>query len=252
MKRRWLLYLSVILVSVVAGAWLMVPLERQGAEAAPAWRHIVLPGSLSESHAFLENRCESCHRPLRGPEPQACVLCHATNSTVLANPTTVFHAVIGECATCHQEHRGRAQRPINMRHAGLLGLAEPRMSAWISRIGLSWPLQGSVLDGSEAYALESLNCLSCHATQDRHRGVFGTACATCHQLTEWTLAEFRHPSPRSTDCGQCHVPPPMHYMGHVQMELMMRSGKARVEQCFLCHRTSSWNDLLGVGWIDMH
>ena len=68
---------------------------------------------------------------------------------LLANPTTVFHAVISECATCHQEHRGRAQRPINMRHAGLLGLAEPRMSAWISRIGLSWPLQGSVLDGSD-------------------------------------------------------------------------------------------------------
>lgn len=252
MKRRWLVYVCVILVSVVAGAWLMVPLESEGTTAASPWRHIVLPGSLSESHAFLEDRCESCHAPLRGPAPQACVGCHATNSMLLANPTTVFHYVIGECATCHQEHRGRAQRPINMRHAGLLELAEPSASDWTRRIGFRWPLLGTVLDGSEAHALKQLNCLSCHATQDRHRGTFGTACANCHTLTEWTLPEFRHPSPRSTDCGQCHVPPQTHFMGHVQMELMMRGGNARVEQCFLCHRTSSWNDLLGVGWIDMH
>lgn len=27
---------------------------------------------------------------------------------------------------------------------------------------------------------------------------------------------------------------------------------AKVNQCFLCHQTTSWNDIRGVGWYKHH
>jgi len=31
-----------------------------------------------------------------------------------------------------------------------------------------------------------------------------------------------------------------------------RQPQARVEQCFACHQTTSWNDIKGVGWYKHH
>ena len=255
MKIRSIFYAVISGLSIAAVAWLLVMLETGGSERSSIWRRLTMPGALSAAHAFLEQRCESCHVPSRGPVPETCVACHATNTPLLAMPTTVFHTVIGECAACHTEHRGRPVRPVVMRHAALLGLIEPATADGPRPQATIWPFFGTAFDNSEHRASAALNCLSCHSTQDRHRGAFGPSCAACHQLAQWTIPAFRHPSPRSTDCGQCHVPPPSHYMGHVTMMLrtMPSAGANRgVEQCFVCHRTSSWNDLLGAGWVDMH
>ena len=99
-----------------------------------------------------------------------------------------------------------------------------------------------------------LNCVSCHATKDRHQGMFGASCAQCHATTQWTVAQFRHPSTSSTECAQCHKPPPSHNMMHFSMMSapMARQPNAKVNQCFLCHQSTSWNDIKGVGWIKHH
>src|SRR5262249_24340418 len=52
-----------------------------------------------------------------------------------------------------------------------------------------------------------LRCETCHDTKDRHVGQFGKDCAACHGTATWTIATFRHPSPRSFDCAQCHQAP---------------------------------------------
>jgi hypothetical protein len=31
-----------------------------------------------------------------------------------------------------------------------------------------------------------------------------------------------------------------------------RQPEARMKQCFACHRTTSWNDVKGVGWYKHH
>ena len=99
-----------------------------------------------------------------------------------------------------------------------------------------------------------LNCATCHQTKDRHRGLFGTDCAQCHGTTKWTLPEFRHPSPASQSCAQCHQAPPSHYMMHFQMidQKICGQPNAKVNQCFLCHQTTSWNDIKGVGFYKHH
>jgi hypothetical protein len=100
----------------------------------------------------------------------------------------------------------------------------------------------------------AFNCVNCHATKDRHRGFFGEDCAQCHSPTGWAVAGFRHPSPLSTDCAQCHLAAPSHYMEHFHMisAMIARQEHARVNQCYLCHQTTSWNDIRGVGYYKHH
>jgi len=99
-----------------------------------------------------------------------------------------------------------------------------------------------------------LNCAVCHQTKDVHRGLFGTSCIQCHNTDKWTIAEFRHPLPTSTSCVQCHQAPPSHYMMHFKMISMpiARQERAAVNQCYLCHQTTSWNDIKGAGFYKHH
>lgn len=99
-----------------------------------------------------------------------------------------------------------------------------------------------------------LNCATCHQTKDRHQGMFRTDCAQCHATESWKIADFRHPSTRSTECAQCHKPPPSHNMMHFSMVSARVAGQygAKVNQCYLCHQTTSWNDIRDKGWYKHH
>jgi len=127
-----------------------------------------------------------------------------------------------------------------------------QLAAWIGRVGREHSASGG---GQKLSAAEStLDCVACHETKDRHRGLFGRGCAECHGTSGWAIAEFRHPSPKSTDCAECHLPPPSHLMEHfatVSKRVAMKPD-ARVEQCFLCHQTTTWNDIKEVGWYKHH
>lgn len=48
--------------------------------------------------------------------------------------------------------------------------------------------------------------------------------------------------------------PPSHYMMHFRMVSMpaARVAQAEVSPCFLCHQTTAWNDIKGVGFIKHH
>ena len=100
----------------------------------------------------------------------------------------------------------------------------------------------------------ALNCIGCHSNQDRHRQFFGIDCVQCHGTAAWKIPEFRHPPASSLDCAQCHQAPPSHYMMHFEMVSMKvaRREHAQVNQCYLCHQTTSWNDIRGVGWYKHH
>lgn len=224
--------------AAIAAAWIGIPVTiyRSGSAALPEFTRLVRPGPLSASHEFIADSCESCHAPHRGISAALCIACHADNAQLLARQPTAFHATIGECRGCHVEHLGRDRRPTAMQHDVLNTVA--------SR-------QAGQAGQRTAFALD---CASCHGTKDRHVGMFGRDCALCHEMTQWTIAAFRHPSPRSTDCAQCHQPPPSHYMGHFHMASRMVAGQMhmQVEQCFLCHQTTAWNDIKVVGWYKHH
>ena len=229
-----------------------------------SWQHTVLPGALSQPHAFLENNCAACHTANKGVEAKNCIVCHADNKTVLQRQPSAFHADIAACAACHLEHRGRLASTTKMDHAALARIgfkqlkSEPqpagvdveKIKRWLAETSAAPQPALAQLRPGEAL----LNCATCHQTKDRHRGLFGNDCAQCHGTTKWTLPEFRHPSSASLSCAQCHQAPPSHYMMHFKMISMSvaRMEKAEVNQCFLCHQTTSWNDIKGAGYYKHH
>jgi hypothetical protein len=241
------------------GAWLT---------RAATWQRLASPGPLSTAHAFLGDNCAACHTAVKGVEAANCVVCHANDEWLLQRQPTAFHADVGSCRECHPEHKAGVRPPTTMDHAamariGLRQLEEKSSPDGASDVGkqlATWVKRqekggGAPADNPHITPLEAaLDCAACHATKDRHFGLFGRDCARCHATALWTIPEFRHPSPQSTDCAQCHQAPPSHYMGHFHMVSRKVAGKhhAQVNQCYLCHQTTAWNDIKGVGWYKHH
>lgn len=243
---------------------------RAGVWSDGAWLSMASPGPLSEAHAFLTANCFACHAPIGASDAGNCIACHADNETLLQRQPTTFHAAVDRCVDCHVEHRGRGRRPTEMQHEALtatalrlLDAADDGTHAGIEElrrhvmqtsaerpVGLVGSSGPSVVTPEEGL----LRCASCHGNQDRHVGYFGGRCEECHSTASWTIVGFQHPSPRSRECEQCHRAAPSHYMEHFSMVSMRvaRRTEARVEQCYLCHQTTSWNDIVGVGRYKHH
>lgn len=241
---------------------------------AITWQKQASPGSLSSAHSSMEQNCGACHTAFQGPVDSKCIGCHANNQALLQRQPTAFHANIGNCAECHFEHQGVNARLITMDHNKLAELGFDLMAAaapdseqmkvraqlngWLRMHEGTLPTTGH----PRVTSLEAtLDCASCHGTKDRHHGLFGKGCVSCHATTQWTIEDFQHPSPRSTDCAQCHQAPPSHYMMHFEMVSRKIAAQGQgneccdgvqVNQCFRCHQTTSWNDIRGVGYYKHH
>ncbi len=257
MKITTALYAALAMVGTMAAILVPLTLYRSGSPALPAWRAAVMPGPLSAAHAFLGAQCESCHTPDKGVVAATCLTCHAFAPELLAKQNTAFHASIGECAGCHVEHKG-GDRPIRMDHGVLVAAgaarapdpAERRALAALERLldetstALGPP--GAALPAKQA---ERLDCATCHAAQDPHRGRAGVICQSCHTTANWAVAGWQHPSPSSTDCAQCHRAPPSqrgeHFLGMSQRVGTRRP--ERIEQCYLCHQTNSFHSFRAAG-----
>ena len=272
MRVAGFIYAALAALAITAAIVVPLTVYRSGVSGLPAWPTLASPGPLSAAHAFLGQQCEACHTPNRGIEAASCIGCHSAAGPVLAMQSTAFHADVQECRGCHVEHRGSTVRPTEMDHTVL------------ARIG--W---GRQIDKSDAAMTEithvmagltgahprddtrQLDCFACHSNRNPHRdgtpvaccgagsstsvgSLFGRECADCHATNTWKIAGYKHPSPLSQDCAQCHQPPPSHSMMHFSMVSMQVAGQmhARVEQCYLCHQTDAWNDIKGVGWYKHH
>lgn len=266
MKSLWL---WLLLVAAVASAAFAVS---RFSAASSVLKQAIRPGPLSVRHAYLADRCESCHEKNIGVTDAKCTYCHANDERLLGRQPTAFHASIRECAACHIEHQGLNIRPVVMDHVELAKIGartlrtasgnDPASAATLKSMEtwLRVKLPGQF---DESSARVALNCVGCHATKDRHVGLFGKDCAQCHAINSWRIAEFQHPSPRSLDCAQCHQAPPSHYMMHFEMiskkvagqedaQVAGCCGPANVNQCYRCHQTTSWNDIRGVGFYKHH
>lgn len=261
MKITGAIYLTLGILGVAAAMLVPVVISRSGTSALPIWSSAAIPGPLSAAHAFLGTQCESCHTPNMGIKAASCITCHAPDALALAKPATAFHATIQECRGCHIEHQGRGLRPIKMDHSVLVTVAlkagatrtTPGQPAASDFVALLRSLGGARGNGT-VVERDVLDCASCHGFQDKHLAMFGQQCADCHTTETWKIAGFLHPSPKSQDCNQCHQAPRTHFMMHFGMMDQGITGQrsARVEQCYLCHQTDSFNDIKGVGWFKMH
>lgn len=258
MSVRTFIYTVVVTLAVAGVAAVSIGLYRNGSLAVSGWTDAVLPGHLSGRHAFLSDQCEACHTPTKGVEAAACIACHTTAATDLGKQSTAFHATSKECRGCHLEHAGGV-RPTKMDHSVLLHIGAFSRNADTSARTITGQMVmdlKSVLGFSRSDGPEKadLGCFDCHSNREPHRGLFGRECADCHGLDSWKVVQFMHPSASSKECAQCHQAPPSHYMEHFVMMDQMITGKekATVNQCYLCHRTDSFNDIKDVGWYKHH
>lgn len=267
--KGWIKWLAILGGLGVPALVLVTLLRTTSLGDAVTWQRQASPGRLSAAHADLESNCAACHTAVKGPDAAKCIACHANNESLLQRQPTAFHGDIGSCRECHPEHQGGKRPPTTMDHAALakIGLRQlgdkggpdtesallrKQLVAWISRQESDG---GTSIPHPRITPLEAtLNCATCHSNKDLHFKLFGQECAQCHETTQWAIPEFRHPSPRSTDCAQCHQAPPSHYMMHFHMVSMKVAGKphARVDQCYQCHQTTAWNDIKGLGWYKHH
>jgi len=232
------------------------------------WEKAVNPGDLSDGHAFMEGDCLGCHTPMTGVTRDNCVACHANDTHMLQRQPTAFHIDVTECAGCHQEHQGKFTSISVMDHkvlfdVGLSMVSNP--SIWLdeekagkitlsnSMVNLQRP-EPLFIHADVSSEEATLNCASCHANDDRHLGLFAEDCVQCHITTSWSIPEFKHPSTKSLDCNQCHEAPPSHYMQHFKMISATVAGEpnAKVEECYACHQSTSWNDIKKAGWYKHH
>ena len=259
--RRRLKWIAIVAVGGVVTLLLFLPYTSRIRSAA-FWKRQTNPGKLSASHAFLENNCAACHTPVKGVEAANCIACHANNEALLGLQPTAFHAHIQSCRECHFEHQGVTSRLTWMDHSALvdIGLQQlerdgpdgEKRQARAQLIRQNGGSGGATLQigGKEI----TLDCASCHSNKDPHFKLFGQDCAQCHGTSNWTIAGFLHPSPRSTSCAQCHQAPPSHYMEHYEMvsKRVAKQPEARVNECYKCHQIDSWNNIKGIGWYKHH
>lgn len=234
---RWTTILYGAVGSAALVAALLIPwlVHSQGSAGVPGWQGLVNPGPVSGAHSFLAGQCEACHTPHQGVEAKQCLTCHAA-TRFTDKASTRFHAEATTCAGCHTEHLG-GRAPARMDHAVLLD----------ARV---W---NPARTPPKAAGIAGLDCAACHGVKDPHQGLMGAGCAECHGTETWRIAGSRHPPDSSTQCAECHRPPPSHTMMHFEMVSQRVAGEtARVEQCFACHATDDWNNIRKVGRYDHH
>ena len=253
------LWLAVIVGLATAASLTVVHFE----PASSALKQFVSPGPLSTRHAYLGERCASCHEPSVGVTVANCTACHANAERLLGRQPTAFHASVQECASCHVEHQRADVRPAVMDHVELARIG----ARTLARASRSDNESADTIESLETWlrirdpdrfdartAREALNCAGCHDRQEPHFKRFGTDCAQCHGLESWSVTGYQHPSSRSKACVQCHQAPPSHSMEHFAMvsQKFARKEHARVDQCFECHNTTAWNDIVDVGFYKHH
>ena len=157
--------------------------------ASSALKSFIRPGRLSTGHAYLAERCESCHVTNVGVTVAKCTYCHANDERLLGRQPSAFHAGIGECGTCHVEHQGASANPIRMDHLEL------------ARVGARTLARASRTDDASAATLKSLETwlrIRVPGQLDENSAAAALNCVGCHAihivlptLRSWPVCETR-------------------------------------------------------------
>jgi Cytochrome c7 and related cytochrome c len=204
----------------------------------------------------LGKRCQDCHQPehwdkyrfdhkqtdfqLEGAHQQvSCNLCH---------PNQRWKEVPTNCYACHRlndNHAGRFGEKCESCHSprgSELDRKGEKQSAWaevaFDHSKTDFPLHDkhrkvqcvSCHTGQIGVEKPPKDCISCHQTEDPHRGRFGQQCQKCHQTTGWEKAEFNHDKTdfpltdqhAKVTCSTCHTGP--------------SDGKKLSLNCYSCHQ----------------
>jgi len=255
---------GIFLVVLVIGFFVITNNQKRGEFWLPvtSWQELTSPGKLSISHDFIKDDCGACHTAVKGPSPEKCMACHATDERLSIWPELQFHSAVPDCRRCHREHLGTGTIATTMDH----DLIAKMSFKDLLRVQTEQVLEHSFSEATVELAADPFNaltgsrseaelrCATCHFERDAHDRMFGLQCSSCHNTQVWMISKFRHPSSGSTDCSQCHRAPPCHFTSHFKKVCAPVAGQlnARVSDCHSCHQIPSWNSIKKAGWYKSH
>ena len=190
-------------------------------------------------------RCISCHPGnLNEFDIETCISCHTIGDQVFL--TAHIEQFSRDCLDCHDG----VDRLSNFNHDNYFILDGKHAEILCQDCHIDKVFQGI-----------STDCYQCHAEPEIHMGVFGLACADCHNTSGWTPAELKqHSFPLthglsgeavipSVDCQICHPAIYIDYTcygchEHEQSEMIQKHSEVsftttKFEDCAGCHPDGS-------------
>jgi hypothetical protein len=182
-----------------------------------------------------DESCRECHDEHRGRGADIVGLAPETfNHSLTDHPLLGAHLRIacGECHLADRKYREAKESCVACHHdadphggeftrgCGECHDEESWSSARFNHGQTAFPLEGehgrvdcAVCHPSTRYKGTRKDCMDCHATDDVHRGGFGSRCASCHDTTSWKKGSFDHDAKTDfplrgqhlgRDCTSCH------------------------------------------------
>jgi hypothetical protein len=175
------------------------------------FNHAFTNFALTGSHK--RTGCDGCHT--KGKKyrdaPGRCFDCHKTNDP--------HKGQLGDtCDGCHNDETWRRVKPFDHN--------ETRFPL----VGTHNEVACAKCHVGERYKDLPRTCISCHQLQDKHAGLFGTKCETCHTPKKWATISFNHDK---------------------ATKFPLRGGHAKL-QCEQCHTGDLYRDKLSMACIACH
>ncbi|MFN8580347.1 MAG: cytochrome c3 family protein [Gemmatimonadaceae bacterium] len=243
--------------------WAVVAMSLTAFSPSRLWGQIS-PGPLARAHADLEGatNCVQCHGLKREPMSQLCLACHKEIAWLM-DKNRGFHGrevkqTKKECASCHPDHAGTAFKLIDWPD-GSQEKFDHKKAGWL--------LEGKHADtkcekchttkfrGGPAATLSKrksnagwvgleTDCVSCHKSDDVHKGDLKDRCESCHDAKDWTHApKFEHDKSDypltgkhvDVECDKCHITPKLPVRTNAEGKRIGTFKPVPFKECSSCH-----------------
>ncbi len=150
---------------------------------------------------------------LRGAHaPLSCPACHTRSIVAAKTPAS--------CVGCHQKddpHKGQLGGGCASCHNETNWTRTAKFDHDLTRfplLGKHASVDCKDCHKSSAFLDAASDCTSCHASEDKHKGRFGSDCAQCHNPVSWSRWTFNHDAAtaypltgkhRTATCESCHM-----------------------------------------------
>jgi len=181
-------------------------------------------------------KCGLCHlKPKYRDAPRDCYSCHVKNDK--------HKGALGK--TCDRCHNSEAWTKISFDHTRTRFPLE----------GKHGPVACEKCHRSDDFKSTPTACVGCHLNQDKHKGILGRQCESCHTATAWKDILFDHDKTQfklagahiKVECMKCHKNPQLRDTPRTCVECHKKVDRHKGilgPQCAQCHTVKDWKDVL--------